>query len=70
MNTGLRIDDVYLYKADIPLYDCRFYDNEVKAVSYVPLEELRTMVEIQAEVLLSAKMTIFGSWLCFFALQR
>lgn len=54
--TENEIDDVYLYKADIPLDDCRFYDNEVKAVSYVPLEELRTMVEMQADVLVPSEI--------------
>lgn len=50
------IDDVYLYKADIPLETYRFYDNEVKTVSYIPLEELKTMVEMQAEVLVPSEV--------------
>lgn len=50
------IDDVYLYKADIPLDAYRFYDNEVKTVSYIPLEELKTMVEMQAEVLVPSEV--------------
>lgn len=54
--TENEIDDVYLYKADIPLDDCRFYDNEVKAVSYVPLEKLKAMVEMQADVLVPSEI--------------
>lgn len=50
------IDDVYLYKADIPLDACRFYDSEVKAVSYVSLEELKTMVETQADILIPSEI--------------
>lgn len=50
------IDDVYLYKADIHLDACRFCDNEVKAVSYVPLEELKTMVETQADILVPSEI--------------
>lgn len=50
------IDDVYLYKADIPLDACYFYDNEVKAISYVPLEKLKIMVEMQANVLVPSEI--------------
>jgi isopentenyldiphosphate isomerase len=33
------IDDVFLYRADIPINEFFFCDNEVKKVSYVPFDE-------------------------------
>jgi isopentenyldiphosphate isomerase len=46
------IDDVFLYGADIPIEEYTFCDNEVKAVSYVPLDEFKRMVESNSPMLL------------------
>jgi len=46
------IDDVFLYKADIPIEEFSFCDNEVKEVSYVPLEEFKMMIESNSTMLL------------------
>ena len=46
------IDDVFLYKADIPIDEYSFYDNEVKEVRYIPLDEFKMMVESNSPMLL------------------
>ena len=46
------IDDVFLYRADIPIDEYSFYDNEVKEVRYIPLDEFKTMVESNSPMLL------------------
>ena len=46
------IDDVFLYRADIPISEFKFYDNEVSKVSYFPLEEFKQMVASQSSKLL------------------
>ena len=45
------IDDVFLYRADIPIDEYSFYDNEVKEVRYIPLDELKIMVESSSSTL-------------------
>lgn len=39
------IDDVFIYKADIPIEEFKFFDNEVKKVSYVSLEQFKMMLK-------------------------
>ncbi len=39
------IDDVFIYKSDIPIEDFKFYDNEVKKVSYISLEQFEMMLK-------------------------
>ena len=39
------IDDVFLYRADIPIDEYTFCDDEVKEVVYVPLDEFKARVE-------------------------
>ncbi|MBD5530179.1 MAG: NUDIX domain-containing protein [Lachnospiraceae bacterium] len=46
------IDDVFLYRADIPIDEYLFRDNEVKEVRYIPLDEFKRMVESGSSVLL------------------
>ena len=46
------IDDVYLYRADIPVDEYSFYDNEVKEVRYIPLDEFKMMVESGSPMLM------------------
>jgi isopentenyl-diphosphate Delta-isomerase len=46
------IDDVFLYRADIPIEEYTFCDNEVKEVSYVSLDEFKMMVEVNSTLLL------------------
>ncbi len=46
------IDDVFLYRADIPIDEYSFCDNEVKEVRYIPLDEFKRMVESGSPVLL------------------
>ena len=46
------IDDVFLYRADIPIDEFSFYDNEVKEVRYIPLDEFKIMVESSAPMLM------------------
>ena len=46
------IDDVFLYRADIPIEEYIFCDNEVKEVSYVSLDEFKMMVEAKSTMLL------------------
>lgn len=46
------IDDVFLYRADIPIEEYTFCDNEVKEVSYVSLDEFKMMVEAKSNRLL------------------
>lgn len=45
------IDDVFLYKADIPVEYYIFCDNEVKEVSYVSLDVFKQMVESHSKLL-------------------
>lgn len=42
------IDDVFLYRADIPIAAYSFCDKEVKQVSYVSMEEFKKMVELNS----------------------
>lgn len=44
------IDDVYLYKEDIPLDSIRFLDGEVKSVSYMPLREFEGLLVSHPEM--------------------
>lgn len=46
------IDDVFLYRADIPIDAYSFCDNEVKEVRYIPLDEFKRMVESASPILL------------------
>ena len=46
------IDDVFLYRADIPIEEYTFCDNEVKEVSYVSLDEFKMMVDANSTMLL------------------
>lgn len=46
------IDDVFLYRADIPIEEYTFCDNEVKEVSYVSIDEFKMMVEANSTMLL------------------
>lgn len=46
------IDDVFLYRADIPIDEYSFYDNEVKEVRYISLDEFKMMVESGSSMLL------------------
>ena len=45
------IDDVFLYRADIPIDEYSFYDSEVKEVRYIPLDEFKIMVESNSPML-------------------
>lgn len=62
------IDDVFLYRTDILLDEYSFYDNEVKEVSYVPLEKFKIMVETHSTMLMPYKthyiflLTALGMW--------
>ena len=62
------IDDVFLYRTDTLLDEYSFYDNEVKAVSYVPLEKFKIMVEKNSTMLMPYKthyiflLTALGMW--------
>lgn len=62
------IDDVFLYRTDILLEEYSFYDNEVKEVSYVSLEEFKKMVETHSTMLMPYKthyiflLTALGKW--------
>ncbi len=49
------IDDVFLYRTDIPVEEYRFCDNEVQSVIYLPIEQLRIMVEMKNSVLMPYK---------------
>ena len=49
------IDDVFLYRTDILLEEYSFCDNEVKEVSYVPLEQFKIMVETHSAMLMPYK---------------
>ena len=46
------IDDVFLYRADIPIKEYTFCDNEVKEVSYVSLDKFKIKVEANSTLLL------------------
>lgn len=50
------IDDVYLYRNDIPIEQYLFCDNEVQSVVYVPFDEFRFMVKNQAKCLVPYKV--------------
>lgn len=49
---------MFLYRADIPIDEYLFYDNEVKEVRYVPLDEFKMMVESSSPMLLPMTHTI------------
>lgn len=49
------IDDVFLYRADIPVEAYAFSDNEVKEVLYVSLDQFRKMVETHSAMLMPYK---------------
>jgi len=55
------IDDVFLYRADIPTDDFCFCDYEVESVSYIALEEFRKMVESNSFMLLP-----YEKYYCYF----
>ncbi|MCH5250121.1 MAG: NUDIX domain-containing protein [Lachnospiraceae bacterium] len=46
------IDDVFLYQDDIQISDCKFLDNEVSSVEYIPVDKFRDMIENQASELM------------------
>jgi len=46
------IDDVFLYRSDIPIDEYKFYDKEVKEVVYVSLEDFARMIESKSDKLL------------------
>lgn len=50
------IDDVFLYRADIPIEDYSFCDNEVKEVRYISINEFKMMVESNSSMLLPYEM--------------
>lgn len=62
------IDDVFLYRTDLLLEDYSFYDNEVKEVSYVLIENFKLMVETHSPMLLPYNthyiflLTALGRW--------
>lgn len=62
------IDDVFLYRTDLLLEEYSFYDNEVKEVSYVPIEKFKLMVETHSPMLMPYKthyiflLTVLGRW--------
>ena len=43
------IEDVYLYRADIPIEQYDFCDNEVQSVMYIPLNEVKNMIQNKVE---------------------
>lgn len=45
------IDDVFLYRADIPIDAYCFCDNEVEGVKYIPLDEFSMMVKANSPML-------------------
>ncbi len=49
------IDDVFLYRTDIPLEAYSFCDHEVKEVSYVSLDKFKIMVETHSTMLMPCK---------------
>ena len=49
------IDDVFIYRADIPIGEYRFCDAEVQSVIYVPIEQLRIMAETKKADLMPYK---------------
>lgn len=49
------IDDVFVYRADIPIEEYEFCDTEVQSVMYVPIEQLKDMVETKNDVLMPYK---------------
>ncbi len=46
------IDDVFIYRANIPIEEYTFCDNEVKEVLYVSLDKFKMMVESNSTLLL------------------
>lgn len=46
------IDDVFLYRVDIPIEEYSFYDHEVKEVKYIPFDEFKMMIESRSPLLL------------------
>lgn len=46
------IDDVFLYRADIPINEFKFLDKEVEKIAYVSLTEFENMVESKSSLLL------------------
>ena len=44
------IEDVYLYRADIPTEQYQFCDHEVQSVMYIPLDEFKSMLQNKNEV--------------------
>ena len=62
------IDDVFLYRKDIPIDEFSFRDNEVKEVSSVPLKQFKAMVETRSPMLMPYKthykflLTALGRW--------
>ena len=43
---------MFLYRSDFPIDEYLFYDNEVKEVRYIPLDEFKMMVESSSSILL------------------
>ena len=46
------IDEVFLYQDDIQISDCKFLDNEVSSIEYIPIDKFRDMVENRASELM------------------
>lgn len=46
------IDDVFLYRADIPIDEYSFCDNEVKEVRYISIDKFKKMIELNSSMLL------------------
>lgn len=46
------IDDVFLYQDDIQISDCKFLDNEVSSIEYIPLNLFKDMIENRASELM------------------
>ena len=46
------IDEVFLYQDDIKICDCKFLDNEVSSIEYIPADKFRNMIENRANELM------------------
>ena len=46
------IDEVFLYQDDIQISDCKFFDNEVSSIEYIPIDKFRDMIENRASELM------------------
>lgn len=46
------IDEVFLYQDDIKISDCKFLDNEVSSIEYIPVDKFMDMIESRASELM------------------